>query len=168
MRARKKLLLSCSLFKETIFRRGLDADRGIGDIVHRYLAFRRRMVFLLTTESMFQGCSGLFLNGSLPRHACCATRGHKRDKCDNGNKCDKLRFSSIRLFNKSEAMVPGRVGAGAVWRRVGTLASPLVGVSCDVHTTSYMGPSHGDACVALAGVAIRPSLYGRIPLSTEL
>src|SRR5215468_8618594 len=29
IRARKKLLGSCSLLKETIFRRGLDADRGI-------------------------------------------------------------------------------------------------------------------------------------------
>jgi hypothetical protein len=75
MRARKKLLVSCSLLKETIFRRGLDADRGIGDIVHRYLASRLRIVFLLTTESVFQGCSGLFLNGSLPRHARCASRG---------------------------------------------------------------------------------------------
>ncbi len=41
MRARKKLLPSCSLLKETIFRRGLDADRGIGYIVQRYLASGR-------------------------------------------------------------------------------------------------------------------------------
>ncbi len=39
---------------------------------------------------------------------------HKRNKCDNGNKCDKLRFSSIWLYHKSEAMVPGLVGAGVV------------------------------------------------------
>jgi hypothetical protein len=48
-------------------------------------------------------------------------------KCDNGNKCDKLRFTSICLHYKSEARIPGRVGAGAVWRRVGTLASPWGG-----------------------------------------
>jgi hypothetical protein len=53
---------------------------------------------------------------------------HKRDKCDNGNKCDKLRFSSTWLYHKSGAMVPGLVGAGVVWRWEGTLASPLVGV----------------------------------------
>lgn len=63
MRARKRLLRSCSLLKETIFRRGLDADRGIGDIVHRYLASRRRVVYLLITESVFQGWSALFLKG---------------------------------------------------------------------------------------------------------
>jgi hypothetical protein len=44
---------------------------------------------------------------------------HKRDKCDNGNKRDKLRFTSICLHYKSGARVPGRVG---------TLASPSMGL----------------------------------------
>jgi hypothetical protein len=115
MRARKKLLLSCSLLKETIFRRGLDADRGIGDIVHRYLASRRRMVFLLTTESVFQGCSGLFLNGSLPRHARCATRGiyNKRAfMCRAMIPAGYLLFCSLR-FRASGGQVEMAVGDGA-------------------------------------------------------
>ena len=58
---------------------------------------------------------------------------HKRDKCDNGNKCDKLRFSSTWLYHKSGAMVPGLVGAGVVWRWEGTLASPWVGLLCLCH-----------------------------------
>jgi hypothetical protein len=94
MRARKKLLRSCSFLKETIFRRGLDADRGIGDIVHRYLASRRGMVFLLTTESVFQGCCGLFLNGSLPRHARCATHWSIETSLLLRNKRDDQRYES--------------------------------------------------------------------------
>ena len=112
MRARKKLLRSCSLLKETIFRRGLDADRGIGDIVQRYLASRRRMVFLLTTESVFQGWSGLFLNGSLPRHARYAPRGiyNKRAfMCRAMIPAGYLLFCSLR-FRASGGQVEMAVG----------------------------------------------------------
>jgi hypothetical protein len=42
-------------------------DRGSGDSVERCLAFRGRLVILLTTERVLQGGSGLFLGGALPR-----------------------------------------------------------------------------------------------------
>jgi hypothetical protein len=137
MRARKKLLPSCSLLKETIFRRGLDADRGIGDIVHRYLASRRRMVFLLTTESVFQGCSGLFLHGSLPRHARCATRGSIETSLLLRNKRDDQRYESsldsdnllcaVRLCILSDTMRNGThsISHGALEKMGGTCPSKL-------------------------------------------
>jgi hypothetical protein len=137
MRARKKLLRSCSLLKETIFRRGLDADRGIGDIVHRYLASRRRMVFLLTTESVFQGCSGLFLNGSLPRHARCATHGSIETSLLLRNKRDDQRYESsldsdnllcaVRLCILSDTMRNGThsISHGALEKMGGTCPSKL-------------------------------------------
>jgi hypothetical protein len=122
MRARKKLLGSCSLLKETIFRRGLDADRGSGDIVQRCLASRRRMGFLLTTESVFQGLRGLFLNGSLPRHARCATRGIYNKRafiCRAMIPAGYLLFCSLR-FRASGGQVEMAVGG---WSNADVIAS---------------------------------------------
>jgi hypothetical protein len=102
--------------------RGLDADRGIGNIVHRYLASQRRMVFLLTTERVFQGCSGLFLNGSLPRHARCATLGiyNKRAfMCRAMIPAGYLLFCSLR-FRASGGQVEIAVGG---WSNADVIAS---------------------------------------------
>jgi hypothetical protein len=53
MRARKELLRSCSLLKETIFRRGLDAEPPVSAISFIGTSLPGdAMVFLLTTESV--------------------------------------------------------------------------------------------------------------------
>jgi hypothetical protein len=138
MRARKKLLRSCSLLKETIFRRGLDADRGIGDIVHRYLASGRcDGVRGFPPRACAQGCRGLFLNESLPRHARCATRGSIETSLLLRNKRDDQRYESsldsdnllcaVRLCILSDTMRNGTysISHSALEKMGGTCPSKL-------------------------------------------
>ncbi len=57
-------------------------------------------------------------------------------------------------------MIPERVGAGLGLRRVGTLASPLVGNTTFQMTRRMKVEKGGDASVALGGVATSPPIVG--------
>ena len=65
--------------------------------------------------------------------------------------CQTLKL--LRFHHKPGARAPSRVGAGVVWSRVGTLASPVMEQLPIVAEDELVILPSVDACVAGVGVA---------------